>query len=323
MRINVRGKLLGTSVVLIAFTVVACLAWIFTLASVNDLATRVNQNVVNPLEQIGVARAKFNENRNFLTAHILENTPEKKAEYETKALANDVTILEDLTAFKATLVTDEAKTAWATLEERMNAYIDGRKQVWEISKTGTKDEAYAALGKVTRPIVNEIVPLFQQLFDSKAQLGDTMSAEIQSTFDTSRLIAIAMMILSVVIGLILSWVLASRVVKGVKSVQVTLGALAEKGLTWIAEGLERLRDGDLTYEITPVTPRIEHYGTDEIGKTAEYTNIIRDKVFAAAFAYNEARTGLAGTITEVQEAADSVTRTSEQLNEAASQTGAA
>ena len=323
MRINVRGKLLGLSAILIGFTLLTGGLWIFTLGSVNDLASTMNTSVVDPLEQLGIARAKFNENRNFLSVHIHESTAEKKAKYEAKMLANDETILAELALVGPTLVSEEAKTAFASLMTEVNAYIEGRTTVIAASYDMSKDDAYKTLGEVTRPHVNAAVPLFQELYDSKAALGDQMNAQITSTYEQGRLLAIVAMLLSTIIGFALAITLSGRIVKGVKDVQTTLGALAEKGLTWLAEGMERLRENDLTYSITPVTPLIEKYGTDEIGKTAEYTNLIREKVFAAAYAYNEAVAGLSGTITEVQEAADSVSRTSEQLNEAATQTGAA
>ena len=105
--------------------------------------------------------------------------------------------------------------------------------------------------------------------------------------------------------------------RGAKSVQLTVQSLSENCATWLAEGLQRLADNDLTYEITPVTPLIERYSADEIGQTAQLTNALRNKFLAAIEAYNSARLGLSGTITEVKEASDAVTRTSEQLNTAA------
>jgi methyl-accepting chemotaxis protein len=323
MHLNVKAKLLGTSVILIGFTLLTGILWVFTLGSVNDLGSSLQDRVVTPLVQVGIARAKFNENRNFLSVHIHETTEAKKADYEKKMADNDAVIHENLDAFQQTIVTQEGKDAFAALAAELAAYEDGRKQVLAASHTQSKDDAYKVLQEITRPHVNAALPLFEQLFDIKSQLGESMHLQVVSTFEQGRMIALITMALSTILGLLLAWILARNITNGVKAVQNILGSLAQKGLTWIAEGLEHLRDNDLTYTITPVTPRIEKHGSDEIGQLAEYTNMIRDKVFTAAYAYNDAVAGLSQTVVEVQQAAESVTRTAEQLNLAATQTGSA
>ncbi|MFN8631684.1 MAG: methyl-accepting chemotaxis protein [Chloroflexota bacterium] len=323
MHLNVRAKLLGLSAILIAFMALMAGLWVYTLGEADALAAKMNVNVVQPLDEIGVARAKFSENRAFLANHLLETTAEKKASYEDKIAANDKVIDDELAQFQPSLQTDQGKADYKALSEALAAYRTGRTQVYAKSNAGDQAGAYAAIQSVTRPQVDKAVPAFQALFDSKVALGESYDVQITDTASMARLLAIVTLLIVGALGFFLSWVLSGRIVRGLNVVQTTLGMLAEKCATWLAEGLEKFRDGDLTYAVTPVTPLIENYGTDEIGKTAEYTNTLRNKVVASIEAYNAAREGLTGTILEVQDAADSVTATSEQLSQAASQTGAA
>jgi len=323
MHLNVRAKLLGLSAILIAFMALMAGLWIYTLSQADSLAGEMNVNVVQPLNEIGIARAKFNESRGYLANHLLESTADKKKSYEDKIAANDTTIDENLAKFQTSIQSAQAKADFKTLSDAITAYRTGRTQVYALSSAGDQANAYKAIQAVTRPQVDIAVPAFQSLFDSKVALGNTYDTQIGDTAGVARLLAILTLLIVAAVGFALSWFVSGRVVKGLAQVQGTLGMLADKCATWLAEGLEKFRDGDLTYAVTPVTPLIENYGTDEIGRLAEYTNTLRNKVVASIGAYNEAREGLTGTITEVKEAADSVTSTSEQLSEAATQTGAA
>jgi methyl-accepting chemotaxis protein len=134
-------------------------------------------------------------------------------------------------------------------------------------------------------------------------------------------VTIGLGLLAAFIGLLLNWFLARQVVHAVHVVEETMDSLATKCATWLADGMLRLSEDDLSYAITPVTPRIEQMGTDEIGELAEHANILRDKVVASIEAYNVARLGLSDTVREVQEASVSVNRTSGKLNQAATQSG--
>ena len=323
MRLNVRMKLLGTSAVLLVFLAAVGILSVMNLNTVAGQTTTLSDNVVSPLADLGIARAKFNENRAFLNNHMLENTPEGKAEVEAKMVANSATIDEKLAAFEKTIVSEEAKAAFADLGTAIATYRTERAEVLRLSNEGTQAEAYAYNKEKAVPATTAVVEAFTALYDSKVTLGNTLQEQANATASSSTMITIAAVILAIIVGFALSFWLARMITGGVKKVQDTLEILSSKDATGLAEAMGRLQENDLTYAVIPVTPLIEKYGTDEIGKTAEFTNTMRNKIVAAIEAYNAAREGLSGTITEVQEAADSVSRTSEQLNEAATQTGAA
>ena len=64
---------------------------------------------VEPLAELGTARAKFNENRAFTNNHILETDAAAKAELEGKIEANDAIVDKNLAAVEDSLATDEGK----------------------------------------------------------------------------------------------------------------------------------------------------------------------------------------------------------------------
>ena len=323
MRLGVRAKILGTSAVLIAFLVAIGMLSIINLSSSHDSAVTVDETVTMPLAELGEARAAFNLNQAIFMDFMVATDPTTRAGQLQAIAANQSVIDKALAAFEPVLATEADKAAFADIQSKSVAFTAVRDRIKAMAGTATAEQMNAIDTTEGGPLSDAIAADYQHLFDNRLSAADATLTANSASFESSRLITIVAILLAVVIGLALSLYVSGKIVGGVKKVQDTLEMLSAKCATWLAEGMEKLRDNDLTYEVTPVTPLIENYGTDEIGKTAEFTNNMRNKVVAAIEAYNEAREGLSGTITEVQEAAESVTRTSEQLNEAATQTGAA
>ena len=300
MRINVRGKLLGTSAILIAFMVMVGLLAIINLGTVNSLGSSMYADRVLPLEQLGVTSREFMNVRRAVTASLAYiDKVDKVATAQSDIAASEASMKEQMDAYAATYLLDSEKTNLAAYLTDYQTYRTGIDDVLVSVKAhdvATATTKVVALTEVGKRVISELSTLVKINTDEASRLEQ----QIGSTYDSSRLITFLMLLFAAVIGCALSWFISGRIVKGVTDVQHTLESLSSKCGTWLQEGLGRLADNDLTYAITPVTPAIERYGSDEIGKTAEFTNELRNKVVAAIEAYNEAREGLAGTITEVQ-----------------------
>ncbi len=84
-----------------------------------------------------------------------------------------------------------------------------------------------------------------------------------------------------------------------------------------------LADNDLTVSYTGNVPLLEDLGRDEIGQTAAASVELHKSLKSMVQAYERARYNLIATVADVQEAAESVSRTSGDLNNAATQSGTA
>ncbi|MBA3877463.1 MAG: hypothetical protein C0498_11135, partial [Anaerolinea sp.] len=289
MKLSIRTKLLGSAGLLLVFMAGIGLLSVVNLAAVDERAIKMETSVVNPIVDLAVARAKANENRAFLSNHILETDPAAKAELERKMTTNAEEIATSLAAVKESLVSDEAKQTMVDLEAALGAYEEARAHTIELSNAGKAAEAYAEVTGEALPAFEGVRDGMTKLFESKDALSASLSEEIASTYESSRTITIVLVVLAILVGLALSFWVARGISRGVKDVQVTLASLTDKCATWLQEGLSRFAQNDLTYEVTPVTAPIERFSSDEIGETARYANKMRDKLIATIGAYNEAR----------------------------------
>jgi methyl-accepting chemotaxis protein len=323
MRRSVRAKLLAMAAVLIAFSFAVGIVGILGLGSVDAAGASMYSDRLVPIRQLGAIAASLeDEQRLGLRGVLYAGDAKIGPQVDADITADEQAISTGLATYTATEMESDEATAFAAWTTQYAAYQAAREQV-RIAARGGDQAGAETINETALAKFKALYATTQQLMTINEDAASLLNAQIQSTFETGRLAVVIMLFGVVVIGVALSLFVSRGIMRGLGQVQDTLGMLADKCATWLAEGLEKFRDGDLTYNVTPVTPLIEHYGTDEIGKTAAFANALRNKVVASINAYNEAREGLAQTITEVQDAADRVTATSEQLNKAAVQTGAA
>ncbi|MFN8629145.1 MAG: methyl-accepting chemotaxis protein [Chloroflexota bacterium] len=322
MRLNVRAKLMGLAGLLVMFTVVVGALSVANISAAHDRAVTVDTLVTMPIADLGKARSLFNSNQNLWMDYMVSADAERTKILEEIG-ANETQIQQSLAGVQPNLVEAADKALLADIQAKSTAYQATRDKIKAMSSTATAAEMNQVDTDEGGPLAEAIDSDYATLFANKLAAADSMNADGQAAFESTRLVTIVAILAAVIIGMLVATFLASRMGRGIRDVQTTLASLTDKCATWLEEGLGRLADSDLTYAVTPVTEPIARYGTDEIGQTAEYTNKLRDKLVNTISAYNRARGGLTQTILEVQGSAASVGRTSSELDAAASQTGMA
>src|SRR5690349_15873949 len=155
---------------------------------------------VEPLAELGTARAKFNESRAFTNNHILETSPAEKAKLADKLEANDAVVDKNLTAVEESLATASGKQSFAALTAAIGEYRKARGEVLAVSDTGDLRAAYALNKAKVLPRVSEAVEGFTALFDSKVKLAQTEQRSIDGAAASARTRAILLLIGALVVG---------------------------------------------------------------------------------------------------------------------------
>ena len=112
-RVGLRVKLLGLSALLLAFTALVGLLGIQSSSSMHHKADEMFTYAVQPLADLGVVRANFNENRAYANLHILSSDVAAKRELESKIAANTTEVSARLAAAAKTLTTAKEKATFA------------------------------------------------------------------------------------------------------------------------------------------------------------------------------------------------------------------
>ncbi len=168
-------------------------------------------------------------------------------------------------------------------------------------------------------LMSDVVKL-SDINDKQAQ---ALNAQVESTYQFGLASILVLLLVAMAVGFALALFLARSITGGVRKVQDTLTSMADNCAKYLENGLAAFARNDLTVEVKAVTHPIEKFGSDEIGMTAKVTNKMLGQLQATITSYETARAGLAVTVGEVKTAADSVARTSAELNLAATQSGTA
>jgi methyl-accepting chemotaxis protein len=322
-RVSLRAKLLGSSAILLAFTVLVGLLGIHSASTISAGADKMYEKSVKPLAALGEARAKFNENRAFTLTIVSSKDAAEREQLAGKIDANTATVTKDLAEVGKSLQTPDGKATFAQLQTDLTSYRATRKRYLSLLAAGRTDEAGALNTSTMRPAATKVGDDFAALFESKVKLAADAQAANKADASSARTQAIVLIVVAILIGLAIALWLASRIQRSVQVILHRLGMLKDNCTTDLRAALVAVSEGDLTVTVTPVTPELERQSNDEIGDVAEAVAGIRENTVASVIAYNEMREQLATIITQLAENAGTVSSASTQMASTSEEAGRA
>ncbi|RKQ87846.1 methyl-accepting chemotaxis protein [Solirubrobacter pauli] len=246
MRTSIKTKLLATVGLLLGLMVVVGLVGIRGTSTVADEAHAMYVYAAKPLADMGVARAKLNENRAFLNNHILEGADvAAKRELDAKIKANSAETDKRLTAVRGTLQSDSAKRSFAELAAASDAYDAIRERVLALSARGRTQEAYALNKREGVPAFTAVAAAFTELFDSKVALAQSGDADSVAAAASAKRFALLLIIVAGVAGFAIAFLVANGIVKGIRKVLGAADRVAEGDLGHTVDVTNRDEVGDL------------------------------------------------------------------------------
>ena len=172
-------------------------------------------------------------------------------------------------------------------------------------------------------IFNSISNKVGALVGSVAQASSAADASARNTKSLVTMLVLIVSAIAVLFAAAVAFVLTRGIKRAVAPILDRLGMLVAHCTTDLRKGLGLLADGDLTFEVVPVTPRIDEIGGDELGQVASAVNEIRDRSVASVDAYNQTRAALAELIGHVQASSSTVSSASQQMASTSEEAGKA
>ena len=322
-RITLRCKLAGLLIFLGVLVVALTMVSLASLAKVSDSGRHNFEHVTQPLAALGRARAVLNESAALANRHILQDTLEGKATLERRIAANDRTIDRELARAAPTLTTPTERRKARLMRADLNAYRTSFPEFFQVSRTSTPEIAYQWSSQRIDPAAELLNSDLQGLFDAKVAEGDGLADEATATFHHARRLVLGLLALIFLIGVPAAAFTIRGIRLSVEAIVARLASLRRHDVAGLRDGLGRLAAGDLTFELTPVTPPIHRRTRDEIGDVAEAVGEIRDDTAASMAAYNASRAALATMIGQVSLTATALSSASRQLADGSEETGRA
>ncbi len=162
------------------------------------------------------------------------------------------------------------------------------------------------------------VESIHHMVDTASRLANSKSDEAASITTT---FVVASVLLALFAAIAIALLLTRSVKRGVGPVLDRLAMLREHCASDLRVGLEALAHGDLTVQVTPVTPLIPNPSRDEIGRIATEVNAIRDATVASVEAYNRSCVELSRVVSDVSSQASTISAASEEMASNSEETG--
>ena len=178
--------------------------------------------------------------------------------------------------------------------------------------------------------VDEVAPTGDKLAADAAKLQADIEDSAQATMDEAHAAAssgtrtiVIVAVLALLAAAALATVVTRSVVRPVAALGDRLRSLNDHCLAGLQTGLGLVRDGNLTYQVEPVTTPVEVESTDELGRLSETFNGMLDKAQISIEAYNDMRGQLGSLIGEVAGSADTVASASQEMASTSDEAGRA
>jgi methyl-accepting chemotaxis protein len=316
-------KLLGSAGLLVALMIAVSVLAISSLSNTADQSAHDYDHTTEPLATLGVARASANETRALVNAAILEST-ESARQSQIDAVKKDQTAIEQqLAKVKPLLDTDVTKQDFDALSADWASYKDKRDRTLDLSGTASLKTAWDYDNDQALPAFTKVEDDFDKLFDSEVTNAAAGAKQVHDTYISSRTLMILLTLVASVLGFGIAALISSGIRRNVKQVLDRLTSLRERDTTDLRLAMDRMAAGDLTVEVTPVTPSIEKWSNDEVGDVAQAVNTVRDNTLASVEAYNASRESLAAMIGQVAGTASTVSSASQQIAATSDEAGRA
>jgi methyl-accepting chemotaxis protein len=322
-RINLQVKLLGLAAVLLAFGALIGFLAIGKLGSVDRLGVTTYEHGMVPLTGIGEARARLGEIDSQIQNAIIAKSAASRQVYAGKSWGDAKYIEAAWARYRRIDHSAEERRTMAAFDAKWRAYKPAFHSVLTAAGAGRSAEATRDYFASAKPLYADVDKVLAALAQQSQMAGKANTAHMTAAYHSGRSAILVLIVLALASGFGLSWFIASRVKRGVNDVRATLGSLEGHCIAGLQGGLRGLATGDLTIEVTPVTPLIERLSNDEIGDIARTVNAIREATVASVGEYNATRAALGAIASQLSATAESVSAASLQMASMSEETGRA
>ncbi|HEY5475262.1 MAG TPA: methyl-accepting chemotaxis protein [Tepidiformaceae bacterium] len=323
--LSIRTKLLGSFAIVLAMAVGAGALTIIEMNSTNNQF--VNQAGVenNAAIESSVLRNDFQTQHQQLKDLLIRGADPANFTKYTGTFADDAKITaaqrDKLVATISQLGDKDAMSTLADFDTQYAAYNAGHAQmVSTFNASGFSTAGGDAIMKGLDTQAQADLSGLSDHFDAAATKSEDAAV---SSASTTRTISIAVFAAAVIVGMAMAFVLSRSMSNAAREVMSRLKSIKEHDLADVRNGMMAFAGGDLTVNVTSVTPKIPKFTNDEVGQAAASTNDIIDAMVETIGAYNDSRKSLGAIIGGVRDNAASITDTAGLVREASDQMAAA
>jgi methyl-accepting chemotaxis protein len=209
---------------------------------------------------------------------------------------------------------------FAPIQEKFTAWKATDAQLDKLVRSGDKAAASKLLNSTANDAGDTLAGALSTLGEHATADAASQGQDAKGSAQTKMLL---LALLALLVAAVATFILARGVRRSVTAILNRLEMLRERCTTDLRVALDRMSAGDLTVDVTSVTPAIESWPGDELGDVAQAVNAVRDNTVASIEAYNTSRESLSAMIGQVAGTAGTVSSASQQMAATSEEAGRA
>jgi methyl-accepting chemotaxis protein len=322
-RIPIAAKLYGGFAAVLILAVVVGVTALSNMGSMNRETTTVVATDLPALGLIATINAAEGDYRATQLQHVVSSDQATMARWERDLVTRRREIAAAFSRYAPLTTSAKDRADWQLARRQWDGYL--RTSGGFLAQSRANHQA-AAMAVLDGAAGKQFAALSADL-DAWAKANDEYAAadakRAANSYHSARSLTIILLLVAIALGGAVAFFITRGIRRVVAGVLERLATLREHESTELKVGLEHVAEGDLTVEVTPVTPPIESWSNDELGDVAQAVNGIRENTIASVDAYNASRASLADMIGEVRQTAVAVSSASKEMATTSEETGRA
>ena len=320
MRLSIGAKLAAAFAAVLAITTAVGLLGLTEIQTVTDRAMHINQETVPSVTDIDAATRAIEVYRQDQFRHVTATTGH--AAISAALLADRKDAAAAFRAYRPLIADDIDQRSLDNVAKQWTAYRADTAKVEALSAAGDDAGAVALLNGTETSFAQLEHDLASWLKDARAD-GHVAAASAREAHTRAVRTTWLLLIAGLLVGVAVATLMTRAIRGAIRVIVDRLDSLSARDTTDLRAGLDRFAAGDMTLEVTPVTPPIERFGGDELGDAARAVENVRVNTVASLDAYNASRHELSALIAQVAGSATTVSAASVQMAATSDQTGRA
>ncbi len=211
--------------------------------------------------------------------------------------------------------TEKLLEAWHGYEAKSDAFI-------EMVRAGKIEQTMVFLEKDMVPYTRKTLePAIEAALKTNDKRVDKLVTDSQTTNRAAQTVSTIIILCAFVFAIAIGTIITKAVTAPISQLSERLNSLNNNCLEQLTTGINAMKDGDLTYAVTPTTKPIENSRKDDLGMMCDVFNSMLGKAQLTIESYNVTRGSLSDIVRSLQDNASTVASTSQQLSSSAIETG--
>ncbi len=308
----------GLAIALMSFV------WYTGFSGANDLGREIkelNEDALSGTNAIAAVRYKHTESRRIRTSIFSARTKEAVDAAISELAKNEAEHEEAIKKYESTVVSKVDRSLFDKYIETDKKYDAYNDEMLALLKSGKKKEAQDLFeGDMRKWNRETVMPALQEVFDYNIKNGQEIAKDAYATVNAVKTKSTIVIAVAVLLSIGFCVFLSRLIAQAVSILGIRMKSLNEKCLNNLMLAMDRVKEGDLTFEVKPETTPIPNPSKDELGQMSTAFNGMLERVQACVESYNATKDSLSLMVRELQDSASAVAATSQQLTSSASDT---